>query len=328
MTAIPKISIIVPVYNVELYLRKCIESILAQTFTNFECILVDDGSPDKCPAICDEYALKDHRIIVIHQKNTGVSAARNAGLGIAKGEWIGFVDSDDWCDPGMFEYLLENAENNHADISICGYRLMEGDKIIRTTEKHPQLILGGKEAIKKLCLDKYMTAYSCNKLIKKQLLSYKNEVLRYDETIHRAEDRLFLFCLFKRAHKIVYFPKPYYNYYRHENSVVSIHEKKGVTTTSMTKFDALKKMLALESDKSIRRRIFAYEGIFAASSCLRYINYNGFVYDENFQLLKNIVKKNILYISMFGTIKQKIYSHLVFFPFAFRLYCWLKRGKG
>jgi len=90
----PKISIIVPVYKVEPYLRKCIDSILAQTFTDFELILVDDGSPDGCGKICDEYAKKDNRILVIHKSNGGLSSARNAGLEIAKGEYIGFVDSD------------------------------------------------------------------------------------------------------------------------------------------------------------------------------------------------------------------------------------------
>ena len=92
----PIISIIVPVYNTEAYLRRCLESILTQTFTDFECILIDDGSLDNCPMICDEYATKDNRIIVIHQKNSGVSIARNIGLNVAKGEWINFVDSDDW----------------------------------------------------------------------------------------------------------------------------------------------------------------------------------------------------------------------------------------
>jgi glycosyltransferase involved in cell wall biosynthesis len=98
----PVISIIVPVYKVEPYLRRCIDSILAQGFTDFECILIDDGSPDNCPTICDEYMEKDKRIVVIHQENKGVSAARNAGLNRAQGKWIGFVDSDDWCDKGMF----------------------------------------------------------------------------------------------------------------------------------------------------------------------------------------------------------------------------------
>lgn len=91
----PKISCIVPVYNVEKYLRRCVDSILAQTFTDFELILVDDGSPDGCPAICDEYAEKDSRVRVIHQENKGVSAARNAGLDMARGEYVCFVDGDD-----------------------------------------------------------------------------------------------------------------------------------------------------------------------------------------------------------------------------------------
>ena len=102
----PEISIIVPVYNVEKYLPECIESILVQTFTDFELILVEDGSPDGCPALCDAAAEKDGRIRVIHQKNGGLSAARNAGLDIARGEWIGFVDSDDYIAPEMYEKYL------------------------------------------------------------------------------------------------------------------------------------------------------------------------------------------------------------------------------
>ena len=101
----PLLSIIVPVYDVERYLPKCIGSILAQTFTDFELILVEDGSPDNCPALCDAAAEKDARIRVIHQKNGGLSAARNAGLDAARGEWIGFVDSDDYIAPEMYEAL-------------------------------------------------------------------------------------------------------------------------------------------------------------------------------------------------------------------------------
>ena len=117
----PQISIIVPVYNVEPYLHKCIDSILAQTFTDFECILIDDGSPDNCPAICDEYATKDNRIILLHQKNAGVSAARNAGLNIAKGEWIGFVDSDDWIEKNALELLYNKQRETSADIIIGSF---------------------------------------------------------------------------------------------------------------------------------------------------------------------------------------------------------------
>lgn len=114
-----KLSIIVPVYNVEPYLRRCIDSILAQTFTDFELILVDDGSPDNCPAICDEYAEKDSRIVVIHKQNGGLSDARNAGLDIARGEYIGFVDSDDFIHPQMYECLINAQAKSNADIVIC-----------------------------------------------------------------------------------------------------------------------------------------------------------------------------------------------------------------
>ena len=97
----PKISIIVPVYKVELYLEKCINSILNQTFKDFELILVDDGSPDRCGEICDEYAKKDNRIVVVHKENGGQASARNVGLDIARGDYIGFVDSDDWIERDM-----------------------------------------------------------------------------------------------------------------------------------------------------------------------------------------------------------------------------------
>ena len=113
----PELSIIVPVYKVEPYLRRCIDSILAQTFRDFELILIDDGSPDNCGAICDEYAAKDSRIIVIHQKNQGVSAARNAGLDIAKGTYLGFVDSDDWIEPEMYETMIATAKEKQVDVS-------------------------------------------------------------------------------------------------------------------------------------------------------------------------------------------------------------------
>ncbi len=115
----PKISIIVPIYKVEQYLTRCLESIIAQTFTDWECILIDDGSPDNCGLICDQYVLKDKRFKVIHQENRGVSAARNAGLDVAQGDWVGFVDSDDWVESNMYQLLYQNAENNNVDIVSC-----------------------------------------------------------------------------------------------------------------------------------------------------------------------------------------------------------------
>ena len=121
----PKISVIVPVYKVEKYLDRCISSILAQTYTDFELILIDDGSPDNCPELCDEYAKKDERIIVIHQENGGLSAARNTGIdwvfANSDSEWITFVDSDDWVHRRYLEAMYNAVERYNVDISICGF---------------------------------------------------------------------------------------------------------------------------------------------------------------------------------------------------------------
>ena len=124
MIGVPKIVVIVPIYNVELYIHRCVDSILNQTFTNFELILVDDGSPDDCGKICDEYAQKDNRVHVIHQENSGLSAARNTGIDWAfrnsDSEWLTFIDSDDWVHNRYLELLYNTATSNNSEISCCG----------------------------------------------------------------------------------------------------------------------------------------------------------------------------------------------------------------
>lgn len=119
------LSIIVPIYNVEEYLPRCLDSILAQTFTDYELILVDDGSPDSCGEIIDAYAQIDPRIITIHQKNGGVSAARNAGLRIARGKYVGFVDPDDYIVPTRYEAIITAVEQNQAQLGICNFRAVD-----------------------------------------------------------------------------------------------------------------------------------------------------------------------------------------------------------
>lgn len=131
----PTISVIVPVYKVEPYLHRCVDSILAQTFTDFELILVDDGSPDNCPAICDEYAKKDSRVHVIHQKNGGLSAARNAGIDWAfansDSKWLSFVDSDDWVSDFYLEVLYDAAKSSQCRVSMCGLQKTDGNHFSR-----------------------------------------------------------------------------------------------------------------------------------------------------------------------------------------------------
>ena len=161
----PFVSIIVPVYNVESYLRRCLNSILLQSYSNIEVIVVDDGSTDLSGTICDEYQKQDSRVKVIHKTNQGLGAARNTGLKIAKGEYISFVDSDDYIDLNMIEVLLEACLKTESEIAICAveYELLDNTKIINfTTSK--ETIYSSQQAIQNLCSNKVISFSSCNKL--------------------------------------------------------------------------------------------------------------------------------------------------------------------
>lgn len=142
MSEQPLISVIVPVYKTEKYLDRCIQSIVDQTYKNLEIILVDDGSPDNCPAMCDAWAAKDGRVQVIHKENGGVSTARNAGISIARGVFFAFVDSDDWIAPNMIRSLLDLQKESQADVTGCCLETVcEGDAPLVQTEADNELFL-------------------------------------------------------------------------------------------------------------------------------------------------------------------------------------------
>ena len=307
---IPKISIIVPVYNTEKYICRCIDSILAQTFSDLECILIDDGSSDNCPAICDDYAKKDNRIIVIHQENKGASAARNAGLDKAQGEWIGFVDSDDWCDPEMFGFLYENAIKHDADVSMCGVRKMI------PYEKCINIKLGifnGEEAILKMFTPGYFDGFSPNKLVKSKLIFQHN--LRYDETIKYMEDILFFYKLFKNDLKIVYSSEQYYNYYAHHESVTSQYGFTDEARTAEIMFDRL---ISEEKNKKIKKKIIQKKILFSSKKCRDYIMEND--YNNNYLYLKKDIKQNLNYLvfDFAVPVKYKMFCCLVLVPWLFK----------
>jgi len=154
----PKISFIVPVYGVEKYINKCVDSILGQTYRDFELILVDDGSPDNCPEICDMYAVKDKRVKVIHKKNEGVSAARNSGIEAATGEWAYFVDSDDWIEQDASENLYKDAVKYNADcvMSDC-VKCYEDGKTVRIYQFSQEFFTDDSETIENI--QKYMLCH-------------------------------------------------------------------------------------------------------------------------------------------------------------------------
>lgn len=215
----PTISIIVPVYKVEQYLHRCVDSILNQTFTDFELILVDDGSPDNCGIICDEYAAKDDRIVVIHQDNGGISAARNAGLDVAKGQYIMFVDSDDYIDINLCQKLFDEINgSNDIDCAICGFSYFNDEGLINTSqtivEKH---ILTGIGAIKDIYL------YNRNRLniIMVWGKIFKRDVwneLRFTNGIY-YEDLDIMPYIYTKCDCVVSIPFIGYHYYQRVGSI-------------------------------------------------------------------------------------------------------------
>ena len=212
----PLISIIVPIYKVEPYLRRCLDSIVNQTYTNLEIILVDDGSPDGCPQICDEYAVKDKRIIVIHKENGGLSAARNAGLDICKGEYISFIDSDDWVSEKYIKTLFNISTKENADIAIGEYISTSGN-ILKEQNSIFIKTFSSKEALFRL-FSKNNTTYtiSCAKLYKRELFSS----LRFPIGKYH-EDEFTTYILFYNSKKIVYTSEILYYYYQRAGSIVS-----------------------------------------------------------------------------------------------------------
>ncbi len=203
----PKVSVIVPVYNTEKYLAECIESISNQTFKDLELILVDDGSTDNSGTICDEYAKKDNRIKVFHQENGGVCHARNKGLDNATGKYICFVDSDDYLEHNALEILYTDIQNHNADISCA---LMTGDNNCNTPNLKNGIyeIWSDKTALKNALLDNRFSYSSCAKLFKRDLI----QEIRFEEGRKIHEDSFFVFCCFLKCPTVVVRNVGIYNY--------------------------------------------------------------------------------------------------------------------
>ncbi len=209
------ISIIVPIYNVSKYLKRCLDSIIDQTYKDLEIILVNDGSTDNSGDICEDYAKKDYRIRVIHKENGGVSSARNVGLDVAKGEYIGFVDGDDVLDPKMYEVLILNAQKYDCDISCCQIATKNIDGSVNKLYDNESSLLNTEHLIENYFFDSFVkdTMYSqCNKIFKKSSLAD----LRY-ENYSYCEDILFIFEVLIRSQKI-YYDRFVGYYYIHRNT--------------------------------------------------------------------------------------------------------------
>lgn len=212
----PLISIIVPVYNSEVYLRQCLDSIISQTLTDYEVIIVDDGSTDNSYTICSDYESRDQRIRLVKHENRGPSFARNVALEIAQGEFIGFVDSDDWIEIDMYDSLYRSLIKNNADIAICGYYTIHKQGQVKLRHCSPnETVMSTKELIKEYIDWNLIGAAVWSKLFKKSIFN----TIRFPEKIRYREDAYVTPMLLGAAIKGVHIGLPKYHYRIQSNSV-------------------------------------------------------------------------------------------------------------
>ena len=225
------ISVIIPVYNVEKYLDSCVESVVNQTYKNLEIILVDDGSTDNCPALCDAWANKDARVKVIHKQNGGLSSARNTGLTIASGDYIGFVDSDDYISVYMYEVLLSLINEKKAEIAQCDYFVYSDftkKSALYKKEISSKLVFDSHDAVKSMLTDGIITVICCSKLIKASIA--KN--VFFEEGVIN-EDVLWTYRILTESKTIVTSNEKLYGYFQRDGSIMN-------SSYTEKRFDALK----------------------------------------------------------------------------------------
>lgn len=255
----PKVSVIVPIYNVEKYLDECMVSLLNQTLKDIEIILVDDESPDNCPKMCDEYANKDKRVKVIHKKNCGLGFARNSGLDVATGEYVAFIDSDDFIDLNMMEHLYNVATEHNADEVRCGIKFYVDGKFTERHDVDKLTVFRGKEQVLDFMLDvvgplpeckrdvKYMMSSCC--CIHSRKVIEDNSIRFLSERECLSEDLIWDIDFFSKMNCVVYVPECHYAY-RMNPSSLSHHFSWKKYRRQDTFFNAIKERLdALYSQK-------------------------------------------------------------------------------
>jgi len=217
----PLISIIIPIYNTEKYLKKCIDSVLSQTYDNLEIILIDDGSSDNSLSICQWYEKRYNKVKVIHQTNMGVSLARNVGINVAKGKLISFVDSDDWIESSMLEKLYLAIEKTNSDISFCNFSNLNHEESNNNICHNQCTTIKSNDALKEVLIGTKIEPTVCGKLFRTGCLKNKY----FDSNISIGEDMLMLCQILIDTQKIAYVNYKAYHYYNRSNSAVSTYNK-------------------------------------------------------------------------------------------------------
>ncbi len=255
----PSISIIVPVYNAEKTLNKCVDSILGQTFLDWELLLIDDGCTDQSGKLCDEYAVKDQRIKVFHKKNGGVSSARNIGLNHAKGKWIMFCDADDELMENCLETLTSYIQYENIDLILAGYDMIDSStKVLQSTSNLPYSSkqINIISAIRLIYRYKYYPCFVWAKLYKGSIIKHNN--LSFNETIYYSEDRLFNIQYLCACRNMIYYTtQSIYKYYVRDNSAMtSLHNS--FNYKSITGFYATLLMYKTVKNKGVTKDIIFY----------------------------------------------------------------------
>ena len=292
MESNPKISVIVPVYNVEKYLNKCVESIVNQTYKNLEIILVDDGSPDNCPKMCDKWAEKDDRIKVIHKVNDGLANARNSGIEMCTGDYVMFADSDDFLELDMVEFLLNLSTEYNADVSRCGFyfNYENNEKQESASENTSIKLFDYDERMIDLTTGDHISGVAWNKL-------YKSNVIKshyYNKKDGCSEDIMHNYRVYKDIHKTVFCDIPKYHYVIRENSITN-------NTFAYGAFDIIRAKQSILDGESNNEKILPYaikgfitSAFIVLSGCIRN---NAFPKDRE-RLEKSILEyRKIIYSS-------------------------------
>lgn len=291
----PKVSIIVPIYNAEKYLDRCVDSILSQTFLDFELLLIDDGSPDRSGEICDEYAQKDNRIHVFHKENGGVASARQFGLEHAQGEFVIHADPDDYVEPSMLEELYECAKKNQADMVICDFYIDAFQHIIE--KKQNPSNLDHLTVLRELF--QHLHGSCWNKLLKRTC--YKQYGVSFPSGVSYCEDLSFWVRLLKEPIRITYLPKAFYHYVQHETSIVRNYMNKKeddgwklmtLLGTELKAYPDIRKIAQSRTALTVVKDAFMYGKFNSFTFFIRYAKYVPYL----LQYKKSSLRERLFYV--------------------------------
>lgn len=315
------LSIIMPVYNAEQYINRAIDSVLCQSYTNFELIIIDDGSCDNTGDICDAYQFADKRIKVVHQTNSGVSSARNFGVSLAAGKYIGFLDQDDWVEPNMYKLLIDGIEEKGTDIAVGGYIEDYGKYVNMTFKKEASKVFTSMEALEKM-FDNAIYGWTVwDKIYKKNLF---DEMSLFPDKIQNGEDFIANYKLFTKATSVLYVPLYQYHWIQREDSASHKFKK-----TNLAVIMAIKIVMNSPMTLYAKRQVqwIYYSTLLYLEN--KMIHLNDTEYQNEIERIQEEVKDNINTFLKLRKIpfRKKLEMIYYYFPYNIRIFITKNKHK-